>query len=161
MRFRRFFAAALLTVATADIALLGGMAATQKPLVQHQVVYQPVEVSAPVVLPTQKPDLPFTAQYQGEFEVFAYCTEQYPHICGGNPTTYSGNPVMPGFTVAVDPSVIPLGSMLYIEGIGVRFAHDTGSAINGSRIDMAVAQHQQAIDMGVRQCRVWVLSTPT
>ena len=28
----------------------------------------------------------------GQFEVVAYCTEQYPHICGGNAYTYTGTP---------------------------------------------------------------------
>jgi resuscitation-promoting factor RpfB len=38
--------------------------------------------------------------------------------------------------VAVDPRVIPLGSNVYVEGYGVGFACDTGSAILGNRIDL-------------------------
>ena len=38
--------------------------------------------------------------------------------------------------VAVDPSVIPLGSRVYVEGYGIGFAGDTGSAIIGRRIDL-------------------------
>lgn len=55
--------------------------------------------------------------FAGEFAVYAYCAEQYPHICGGNPTTKSGEPVTPGVTVAADPAVIPLGTRVYIDGI--------------------------------------------
>ena len=31
--------------------------------------------------------------YAEEYTIVAYCVEQYPHICGGNPTTASGEPV--------------------------------------------------------------------
>lgn len=39
-------------------------------------------------------------------------------------------------TIAVDPSVIPLGSLVYVEGYGKAIAADTGSAIKGNRIDI-------------------------
>jgi 3D (Asp-Asp-Asp) domain-containing protein len=58
--------------------------------------------------------------------------------------------LIPYHTIAVDPRVIPLGTVVYIpevEGIrlptgeihnGFFFAHDTGSAIQGGRIDIFV-----------------------
>ena len=84
------------------------------------------------------------AEYIGAFDCTAYCCEAYPHICGGNGITASGAPVTAGLSVAVDPEVIPMGTVLYIEGVGVRVAQDTGSAIKGQKIDVAVETHTEA-----------------
>lgn len=51
------------------------------------------------------------------------------------PYTASGTRLRPG-VVAVDPSVIPLGTKLYIEGYGYAVAEDTGGAIKGMKIDL-------------------------
>jgi 3D (Asp-Asp-Asp) domain-containing protein len=51
--------------------------------------------------------------------------------------TYLGHKLQHGL-VAVDPKVIPLGTRLYVEGYGYAYAADTGSAIKGLRIDLAV-----------------------
>jgi Uncharacterized protein conserved in bacteria len=50
--------------------------------------------------------------------------------------TASGTKVKEGRTIAVDPDVIPIGWWVYIEGIGFRRAEDTGSAVNGNKIDV-------------------------
>ena len=50
-------------------------------------------------------------------------------------TTATGLPVGPGI-VAVDPSVIPLGTRMTIPGYGEGVAADTGGSIRGARIDV-------------------------
>lgn len=50
--------------------------------------------------------------------------------------TSSGTTVEEGRTIAVDPKVIPMGWWVYIDGIGLRRAEDTGSAIKGKKIDI-------------------------
>ena len=49
--------------------------------------------------------------------------------------TASGLPVGPG-VVAVDPSVIPLGTRMHVPGYGDAVAADTGSAVQGAVIDL-------------------------
>jgi 3D (Asp-Asp-Asp) domain-containing protein len=39
-------------------------------------------------------------------------------------------------SIAVDPSVIPLGTQIYVQGVGLRTADDTGGAITGDHVDI-------------------------
>lgn len=59
--------------------------------------------------------------------------------------------------VAVDPSVIPLGTKLYIEGYGYAKALDIGSAIQGNRVDLFFDSYGQAVRWGRRSVRVYIL----
>lgn len=58
--------------------------------------------------------------------------------------------------VAVDPSLIPLGSKVTIEGLGTYTAADTGGAIKGNRIDVHMPSNQQAVNFGRRTLNVTV-----
>lgn len=59
--------------------------------------------------------------------------------------------------IAVDPSVIPLGSKVWVEGYGVAVAGDTGGAIKGNRIDVHVPTTSAAYEWGVRTVTVKIL----
>lgn len=73
--------------------------------------------------------------------------------------TSSGAKVQENHTIAVDPAVIPIGSLVYIEGIGIRQAEDTGSAIKGKRIDVYIPDLQEAMNFGVKEdVQVYVLN---
>jgi 3D (Asp-Asp-Asp) domain-containing protein len=58
---------------------------------------------------------------------------------------------------AVDPRVIRLGSLLYVEGYGPALAADVGGAIKGLRIDLCFNDSRQARAWGRRPARVWVV----
>lgn len=58
--------------------------------------------------------------------------------------------------VAVDPRVIPLGTLIFVEGYGFALACDTGGAIHGNRIDLCFRSRSQAMRYGRKQVRVHV-----
>jgi uncharacterized protein YabE (DUF348 family)/3D (Asp-Asp-Asp) domain-containing protein len=65
--------------------------------------------------------------------------------------TYSGTKATEGRTIAVDPKVIPIGWWVYIEGIGLRRAEDTGSAIKGNKIDIYFESEEYAKKFGLKR----------
>lgn len=76
--------------------------------------------------------------------------------------TASGVRATPYTTVAVDPTMIPLGSIVlvdYGDGNGLcRYrAEDTGAAVKGNHIDLCVGSHAEALRMGKRTATVYWL----
>jgi 3D (Asp-Asp-Asp) domain-containing protein len=59
-------------------------------------------------------------------------------------------------TIAVDPTVIPLGTRLYVEGYGPAMATDTGSLIKGARIDEYRESAAECVQFGRRTVAVWI-----
>ena len=59
--------------------------------------------------------------------------------------------------VAVDPSVIPLGTHLHIEGYGNAVAGDTGGAIHGNKVDLCFNTYLEAMRFGRRTVKVHIL----
>lgn len=74
--------------------------------------------------------------------------------------THMGTKVRPGI-IAVDPKLIPLGSRVYIEfadGHGAyATAEDTGGAIKGKRIDIAMATVDEAYEFGMQKAKVYIV----
>lgn len=81
-----------------------------------------------------------------------------------NDKTHLGTKVRPGI-IAVDPKVIPLGSKVYVEfedGKGMyAVAEDTGGAIKGNRIDIAMENRPKAKKFGIQDVKVHVLEEGT
>jgi 3D (Asp-Asp-Asp) domain-containing protein/cell division protein FtsB len=80
--------------------------------------------------------------------------------------TASGEPVKEGRTIAVDPSVIALGSLVYIESDsplvgGFYVASDTGGAIKGNRIDVFMQSKDKAYQFGRQDIKVTILQGVT
>jgi|GEM_PF-1033731 3D (Asp-Asp-Asp) domain-containing protein len=59
--------------------------------------------------------------------------------------------------VAVDPRVIALKSLIYVDGYGFAWAGDTGGDIKGKRIDLCYNTTREALRWGRRKVRVYVL----
>lgn len=60
--------------------------------------------------------------------------------------------------IAVDPRVIPLGSMIEIPGLGIFIAGDTGGAIKGNKIDIHFSTVGQALNWGRRTITIRILN---
>lgn len=101
-----------------------------------------------------------TKEYAGEFLCTAYCTEEYPHICGaGTGITASGQPIQADVTVAADQTLLPYGTVIYIEDVGIRIVQDRGAGVQGNHLDVAVfGSHEDALNWnGYGEHRVWVI----
>ncbi|ALA52813.1 ubiquitin-like domain-containing protein [Shouchella clausii] len=59
--------------------------------------------------------------------------------------------------IAVDPSVIPLGTRVHVEGYGEAIAGDTGGAIKGNKIDVHVPTKEDATNYGSKSVKVTIL----
>ena len=90
----------------------------------------------------------------GTFKLSYYCPCAK---CNGNTRgiTASGAKLQPGVSIAVDKSVIPLGSTVLINGKEYK-AHDTGGAIKGNRIDICVGSHAEALRLGRTTATIYV-----
>lgn len=112
---------------------------------------------------TGRNDMDELRGFDGKLEncnVTYYCCEARPHICGGGTgKTATGTDVTAGRSAAVDPSVIPLGAEIWVDyGDGVLHsyvAEDTGSAVGGAHVDLAVATHDEALALGTTTATVW------
>ncbi|WP_298834158.1 G5 and 3D domain-containing protein [uncultured Planococcus sp.] len=79
--------------------------------------------------------------------------------CSGITATGINLHTNPGLKViAVDPSVIPLGSKVWVEGYGNAIAGDTGGAIKGNKIDLFMANKSDALSFGRKQVKVRILN---
>ncbi len=137
--------------------LLGMTAkAAEEPPAMYRVI-----VPHEAAMPAPEPELEAEPEpvSLGEFTVTYYCCEKRPHICGtGDGLTATGVPVAPG-VCAVDPDVIPLGSTVIVNGTSY-LAADVGGAIKGQRIDIAVATHAEALELGVATAEVFLEEDP-
>ena len=115
------------------------------------ILHSPSPVLAPVIVPEvvqeyQEPEPPEPETIT--FEATAYTWTGYRTATGTWPSRG---------TVAVDPNVIPLGSVLYVEGYGPAVAADTGGAIQGQKIDLYMDSEHECLQWGRRQVEVRVV----
>ena len=76
----------------------------------------------------------------------------------GDTITSTGTVPTEGTTIAVDPSVIPYGSKVYIPEFDKVFtAEDCGSAIKGNRIDIFMESEAKCNEWGVKNITIYML----
>jgi uncharacterized protein YabE (DUF348 family) len=93
-----------------------------------------------------------------EFYVSSTAYTAFCNGCSGVTATginLRNNPTMK--VIAVDPSIIPLGTKVYVEGYGYAIAADKGSAINGYKIDVFLPTNAEAFRWGKRKVKIQIL----
>ena len=98
----------------------------------------------------------------GEFKITAYCS--CSKCCGKwadnrpNGIVYgaSGNELIPNYSIAVDPNIIPYGTKVYFND-NEYVAHDCGGSIKGNDIDLYFDSHDDALAWGVQYFEVYTI----
>ena len=162
-------------IGTLLVVVLTGCGKTVEPIVSslteqaesREVIVEEanVEVEEPPVIVVEEPTI--SSVNLGTFILTAYCSCE--KCCGywatvrpldenGEPIVYTsiGSVAQAGKTIAVDPSVIPYGSQVEING-HVYTAEDTGGAIKGNRIDVYFDDHNEALCFGRQTAEVFLL----
>ncbi|KXY26508.1 cell wall-binding protein EntC [Bacillus cereus] len=125
-------------------------AKAQKPATQQPVAKE-TETSAPSS--SRELRVVATAYTADPLENGYKAGDQVKSALGHNLTA---NPNMK--LIAVDPSVIPLGSKVWVEGYGVAIAGDTGGAIKGNKIDVLMPDKGTSSSWGRKTVTVKVLN---
>ncbi|MCU5380135.1 3D domain-containing protein, partial [Bacillus cereus] len=125
-------------------------AKAQKPATQQPVAKE-TETSAPSS--SRELQVVATAYTADPLENGYKAGDQVKSALGHNLTA---NPNMK--LIAVDPSVIPLGSKVWVEGYGVAIAGDTGGAIKGNKIDVLMPDKGTSSNWGRKTVTVKVLN---
>ena len=120
-------------------------------LPKQKEVIEPKKEEAVVEIPSK---------YLGEFSISHYCSCP---ICTSTPKgsrTATGHIPREGRTVAVDTKLIPLHSVIYVEGLGTFVAEDIGGGVKGKHLDIYIDDHQRALGLGTlggKKLKIWVL----
>ena len=98
----------------------------------------------------------YEMNYRRNRSIYVDATAYSAYDPGNGSYTARGTLLRHGI-IAVDPSVIPLGTRVYIPGYGEAIADDTGGAIVGNRIDIAFDSHEEAIYFGRQMLEIYIL----
>ena len=127
-------------------------------------ISRPAEAEVMIALPVEECSIPKeeisetalvveTEESIGNFQLTAYCPCDYCSEGYGRGTA-TGAVATAGRTIAVDPSVIPYGTVVEINGHEY-VAEDCGGAINDNRIDIFFDTHEEAMAFGVQYADVY------
>ena len=139
--------AALLGVIALECGLIGG-------LIGYNLGHEEAQAAEPEVIEISH-DYAYTDYRSlGEFLITYYCPDSC--CCGeyADGVTASGTKATEGRTIAADPDVLPIGSVVVIDG-HTYTVEDVGGAIKGKRIDIFMNSHEEALQAGVRTAEVF------
>ena len=128
---------------------------TAEPITPEPIEPEPVE-EVVVFSPEPIEEETIEKEYLGSFTATAYCP--CSECCGkwADGLTYTETVATEGRTIAVDPDVIPLGSIVEINGVEY-VAEDIGGAIKDNHVDIFFNSHQDALEWGVQYHDVYIV----
>lgn len=139
-----------------------GVEVDRKP-VSSEIIVSPQDKVIEYGTAEETAEISVDFEYKYVVECLATAYDPSPEENGGyGGQSATGVPLQKG-VIAVDPSVIPLGSRVYVEAIdgswsyGYAVAADTGGAIKGNRVDLLYDTKSECYEFGRRSCRVYVL----
>lgn len=98
---------------------------------------------------TNKPGSSNDISYSMQVKAYAYCT--------GTITATGTKPIF-GKTIAVDPTIIPYGTRVYIPEFDKTFiAEDCGGGIKGNKIDIYMNTEKECLNWGVQNITIYIL----
>ncbi len=111
-----------------------------------------VEVEAPVMNVGEMNIQGFKTTSLGTFKVSAFCGCK---VCKANWTSDNkGMRNYEGVNIAVDSSIIPFGTMVMIDGVGIRQAQPSKQTVVGNEIKVYVSNHEKVKAFGVKELEV-------
>ena len=108
------------------------------------------EVDAEIV--QKKPD----STSLGQFRLTAYCACEKCCFEFADGITASGTVATEGRTVAVDPSIIPYGTVLIINGHEYIAEDCSVNYIHGNEIDIFFNSHDAALEFGIQYAEIFI-----
>lgn len=142
---------------TASLARLEGYPEDSKVISSSQTIWYTCEQKK-LELAKKLQEAKNSFVYAGTFKLTGYCP---CYSCSENwgTQTASGSAATEGITIAADTGVLPLGTKVYIEGIGERTVQDVGGAIKGNKIDIFVSNHSNAYQQqyNLSNAKLWIL----
>ena len=127
----------------------------------QEVEVKEVEVKEVEVKEVEEPKRPNQEPRRGSREYNLYVVASAytpdPNENGGSGLCFDGSRVRAYHSVAVDTSVIPMGSKIFVPGIGWMLATDTGGDINGNRIDVCLPDKATAYAWGRKRVEIIVV----
>lgn len=127
---------------------------------KSNVIYpnQKLKIVAGATAAKKTPSRSTTDNVVKEFTVTASAFTATCSGCSGITATginLKTNPTMK--VIAVDPSVIKLGTKVYVEGYGYAIAGDTGGSIKGNKIDVFFPTKNEAFKWGRKNVKIKIL----
>ena len=95
---------------------------------------------------------PEKGELLGVFTTTGYCNCE--KCSGGHALTYSGTVPTAKHTISADLNQYPIGTKLWIDGT-VYTVEDMGSAVNGRKLDIYYATHDEALAAGMYTAEVF------